>query len=87
MTTIYRTPPAAPPRAPRTPWWRIARAWLTGSLSRIPEAQYCRGHEAERRRLGLPTKASDGSRAAGYVRPPSPDDPAWPWRTSSGGPS
>jgi hypothetical protein len=45
--------------APATPWWRIFRAWITGSLSRIPGAQVARDTVRRRRRLALLKQRND----------------------------
>jgi len=47
----YRLPPASLSLPRPTPWYRIIRAWATGSLSRIEFAQKRRNYERQRRLL------------------------------------
>jgi hypothetical protein len=50
MTTPYRTPPLQSKPAPPAPWWRLARARLTGSLRVLPWARASRAALSEYRK-------------------------------------
>ncbi len=72
--SAYRQAPPQLSQARRTPWWRILRAWLSGSLARIPGAQACRDTESRRRSAGL-TSLSGALRLTGQIGRPAPKGP------------
>ncbi len=50
--SAYRSPPRQLSVAPPAPWWRLLRAWLTGTFAKLPGAKRCREYELDKRRMG-----------------------------------